>query len=194
LHPIGCSFNGKDYKLEQDMELSGAWYKCTKDATGRPTSQLVGCVVNGTKYKLNDTWRDEFFSFRCEKMGGFVTSTAYACMEKYPNGTTIEYAPGRKWMVGSGQVNRYIISCSKQGIQLRRRSVACYYMTDGGRGVLDGGCMKNVGGILIQCAPPGATPNVRIRITENPTAADETRIKAAGVQYCESKPLESVIN
>jgi len=194
LDAVGCSFNGKQYKLGDDMELSGAWYKCTKDTSGAITSQLVGCVVNGTKYKLGDTWRDDFFGFRCEKLGGFVASNTYACVERYPNGTVTEYAPGRKWMVGSGSFNRYIISCAKQGIQLRRRSVACYYNTTEGQGVLDAGCMKKVGGIMIQCAPPGVTPNVRIRITENPTQADEERLKTQGLQFCESKPLGSVIN
>lgn len=195
LTAAGCSFNGRQYKLGDDMELSGAWYQCSKDASsGAPTSTLVGCVVNGTKYKMGQTWRDEFFAFRCEKIGGFVMSNAYACVERYPNGTTTEYAPGRKWIVGSGSFNRYVISCTKQGIQLRRRGIACYYMTNEGQGVLDAACMKKVGGVLIQCWQPGPTPNVRIRITENPTSADDQRLAAAGLHYCESKPLESVIN
>jgi len=176
------------------MELSGAWYKCTKDSVGSPTSILFGCVVNGTKYKLNDTWKDEFFGFRCDKMGGFVMSNAYACVERYPNGTVSEYAPGRKWLVGSGDYNRYVISCSKQGMQLRRRGIACFFNVPEGKGVLDAGCMKQVGQIRIQCAPPGATPNVRIRITDTPTAADEQRFQTQGLQLCEAKPLESVIN
>jgi len=67
---------------------------------------------------------------------------------------------------------------------MRRRGIACYYKTRDGEGMLPEGCMRKVGFQVLQCTTPAQTPNVIIRVTENPTEADWTRLRGSGLKEC----------
>jgi hypothetical protein len=188
LVPKACVFESKQYPVDTVIESFGVWYKCEKSSADLVVN-LKGCIDNKTRYEIGKKWNDGYFVFECQKQAGSCLRVGVGCVERYPNGTVTEYKPGDKWLTAqSGDAsNRYLITCKKEGLTIKRQGIACFYQTKDGSGYLSGGCMKKVGSILIQCAAPTAEiANVRIRITENPTAADDKRLADAGMKYCDN--------
>lgn len=189
LVPKSCLFEGKEYAVDKVIESFGVWYKCEKSSQGDLAVNLKGCMENKTTYEVGKKWNDGYFVFQCQKQAGSALRVGVGCVEKSPNGTIVEFKPGDKWLTNSGNVsNRYLITCKKDGpLTIKRQGIACFYNITDGTGYLSGGCMKKVGFQIIQCAPPTQNiANVRIRITENPTPADETRLLSSGMKYCDN--------
>lgn len=181
------------------MDLGGAWYTCDKASTPSANSEpkLVGCISQtGSRYRFGERFENKFFAFRCEQMANTAVVVGYACIERYPNGTKAELAIGQRWLVGAATKNsRYIMQCSSDGVNnIRRKAALCFYnITTHGTGVLTGGCMMDVGDVLVQCMPNSRMwPNVRVRVKENPSPSDRQKIEAEGdLKYCNSSPLPS---
>lgn len=185
LTPTACVFGNDEYRPGSDAVVSTIFYRCEKDSKGQLALKLKGCIENSTKFEIGQRFKDFWFLYECQNLGGTALRVGVGCVERYPNGTVAEYKPDDKWFVGSGDYNRYQITCKREGLTIRRKGIACYFKTRDGEGLLSGGCMRKVGFQVIQCtAPTPATPNVRIRITENPTDADWTRLRGTGLKEC----------
>jgi len=190
LIPKLCIFEGKQYPIDGVIESFGVWYKCEKSPQGGDlTVNLKGCLDNKTRYEIDKKWNDGYFVFQCQSQAGSALRVGVGCVERYPNGTVTEYKPGDKWLTAQNgnASNRYLIACKKDGLSIHRQGIACYYDIPDGKGYLGPGCMKKVGILTIQCAAPTSNiANVRIRITENATAADEKRFQDLGQKYCDN--------
>lgn len=181
-----CIFESRQYRVGQDIETSALWYRCEADPLNNGLGiKLKGCIRNGIKYEKGQRFQEGYFTFECRHQGNTIYPIGVACVERYPNGTVTEYAPGSRWLVGMADNNRYLIECRLEGLTIKRQAVSCFYNTTDGTGYLNGGCMRKVGPQIIQCMPSTqATPNVRIRITERPTQADEQRLFELGLRFC----------
>lgn len=186
LEPEGCLFEGRQYNIGQDIDSQAVWYRCEAEPQRNSLGiKVKGCVYNGRKIATDQKFEEGYFMMQCRHQGNTIYPAYVSCVEKYPNGTVTEYPPGSRWLVGMVDHNRYLIECRLEGMIIKRQAIQCYYNTNEGNGYLNGGCMRRVGQQIIQCMPSTPqTPNVRIRITERPTPADEQRLSGLGLHFC----------
>jgi len=50
------------------------------------------------RYEIGKRFKDFWFEYECQAMGGTALRAGVGCVENYPNGTVSTYKPGDKWV------------------------------------------------------------------------------------------------
>lgn len=74
---LGCMDNGKPLKLDDRVAKNDFIYQCKKATDGTPKMNKVGCVVEGKKYNIGETFDGPKFWYTCTDHGAEIVGCMY---------------------------------------------------------------------------------------------------------------------
>jgi len=78
VHTLGCVDQGVPLKLEDRVAKNDFIYQCKKSTDGTPRMNKVGCVYDGRKYNIGETYDDgSKFWYTCTDAGSRIVGCMY---------------------------------------------------------------------------------------------------------------------
>lgn len=74
---LGCVDSGKQMKLDDRVAKGDFVYQCKKATDGTPKMNKVGCIQNGRKYNIGETFEGPKFWYTCTDSGSKIVGCMY---------------------------------------------------------------------------------------------------------------------
>jgi len=174
---IGCVDQGRPLKLDERVAKGDFVYQCKKSSDGTPRLDKAGCVYDGRKYSIGETFEGSKVWYTCTTNGPKVIGCMYES-HKLKDGDyfdrdyitytckvladTAEFEPTScKANVDGVSMSKRIgcfwtegefeYTCKSEGSKLVRAQLRCIYRASGGSFTIEPGCATVAGSVAVGC-------------------------------------------
>lgn len=178
IEPAACIYDNKEILLNDELVHPHYAFTCKKRAEdGGIEFVASSCVYNGKKYTPGKQYVKGHFIFQCHQSGNRLTHEVVGCVDE----SNRWYSSGERWIQGNGTL-RYVTECNINGGRAMKMVVQCLYQGAEGSILLNPGCMKKFGEIMLLCNKLPAKIEFRVFLKSSETV--ERNALKAGYKYC----------
>lgn len=125
----------------------------TQQTSNMQASSSATCYGNGQPIKPGQRLAINDFVFECQVDGNQIRTAIVACLDSGSNGgKRSEHKIGEQWTEGRRRPFKYVYQCAKDGDQVGKKMLQCYYDADEGQAAINPGETKVVGQTTVQCS------------------------------------------
>jgi hypothetical protein len=186
---LGCVDQGKPMKLDDRVAKGDFVYKCAKSTDGTPRINKVGCIFEGKKYMIGETFEGPKFWYTCTDSGSKIVGCMYnghrlqsgdhftlndmmfTCTVKLDDAVLEPFACMAREANGAAVERKvgcswvegeYEYTCKSENNQVAKVKSQCVYNGSEGKVKLLPGCAQMVSTIAVGCVDNG-NGNLQLR-------------------------------
>uniref|UniRef100_A0A915KW47 Abnormal cell migration protein 18-like fibronectin type I domain-containing protein n=1 Tax=Romanomermis culicivorax TaxID=13658 RepID=A0A915KW47_ROMCU len=177
IDPVACMYDGKEILLNDELVHPNYAFTCRKRAGGGIEFAATSCVHHGKKYLPGRQYVKGHFIFQCHSANNRISHEVVGCVDDSKR----LYSSGERWIQGNGTL-RYVTECNITSGRAVKMVVQCLYQGAEGSILLNPGCMKKFGEIMLLCQK--LPSKVEFRVFLKSSESNEKNALKMGYKYC----------